>query len=147
MSDKREVIREASTGDCRMVALQRHQNPAGTIAVAQNDDMLPFAIRRVFYIYDIPSDTSRGGHCHTSCEEMIVAVSGSFDVTVTDGRDTRTFTLNRPYNALYIPAGVWLSLNNFTSGCVCLTLCSEQYDETNYIRDYDEYLRLANGKQ
>lgn len=125
-----------------MVTLERHEDPAGTIAVAQNDGSIPFDVKRLFYISDIPSDTSRGGHSHHRCQQMIIAVSGSFDVTVTDGKKSRTYTLNRPYRGLYVPAGIWVSLNEFTGGCVCLTLCSELYEEADYVRDYNSYLSL-----
>lgn len=126
---------------CRLIEIDRHRNPAGTIAVAQNDNRLPFTVKRVFYIYDIPSDTRRGGHSHLTGEELVVAASGCFDVEITDGKATKRFTLNRPYRALYIPAGLWITLDEFSSGCICLTLCSNKYDETDYVRDYETFLK------
>lgn len=126
---------------CRIIEVERHRNPAGTIAVAENNNALPFAIKRVFYIYDIPSDTRRGGHSHHKGEQLVIAASGCFDVVVSDGKNSKRFTLNRPYRALYLPAGLWITLEGFSSGCVCLTLCSNRYDDSDYIRDFDTFLK------
>lgn len=132
---------ESNFDNCRIIELERHLHDAGTIAVAQNDNNLPFPIRRIFYIYDIPSGSERGAHSHRVCQQIIVAASGSFDVCVTDGDREKVITLNRPYQALYIPAGLWISLRGFSSGSLCLTLCSHDYDDADYIRDYNSYLK------
>lgn len=132
--------------DCRLIELETHSHANGTIAVAQNNDYIPFAIKRVFYIYDIPTDTERGAHSHIDGEQLIVAASGSFDIEAFDGENIATFTLNRPYRALYVPSGIWISLKNFTSGCVCLTLCSNTYDESDYVRSIDQFMHLKNER-
>ena len=132
--------------DCRVVELPRHRHANGSLSVVENDGSVPFDVRRVFYLYDVPGDSSRGGHSHRVAEEFIVAASGSFDVTLTDGHDTRTYSLNRPYRALYIPAGIWRNIDNFSSGSVCLVLTSLPYDEEDYVRDYDIFKQLPAEK-
>lgn len=131
---------------CRIIELPRHRHPNGSLTVVENDGSIPFEVKRVFYLYDVPGDSERGGHSHYKAKELIVALSGSFDITLTDGRLTRVFTLNRPYQALYIEAGIWRSLNNFSSGSVSLVLTSENYDEADYVRDFDEFQRLTANK-
>ncbi len=132
--------------DCKIVVLDRHCHENGSLSVVENTDRFPFAIRRVFYLYDIPGDSERGGHSHREAQEFIIAASGSFDVTITDGHETRRIQLNRPYNALYIPAGVWRSLDNFSSGAVCLVLTSLEYSEADYVRDYEIFKQLTANK-
>lgn len=127
--------------DCMIVDLSRHCHRNGSLTVVDNADNL-FPVRRVFYLYDVPGDSERGGHSHFRAHEFITAASGAFDVTVTDGVDSRTFTLNRPYKALYIPNGLWRSLNNFSSGSVCLVLTSEPYCESDYCRSMSKYRKL-----
>ncbi|MBO5780261.1 MAG: FdtA/QdtA family cupin domain-containing protein [Muribaculaceae bacterium] len=132
----------STVADCRVDELSRHRHPNGSLTAVDNIDA-PFPVKRVFYLYDVPGDAERGGHSHFKAEELIVAASGSFDVTLTDGHDTRKVTLNRPYRALYIPAGVWRSLDNFSSGSVCLVLTSELYSEDDYCREYDTFKKLT----
>lgn len=127
---------------CRVIDLERHQAPTGTLTVAQNSNELPFAIRRIFYIYDVPAMAERGGHSHYEMEEMIVAATGCFDVTVSDGHNERTFTLRNPSQALYIPAGLWRTIENFSAAGVALCLSSTLYDEADYVREYNEFLKL-----
>lgn len=129
--------------DCPIVTLPRHIHENGSLSVVENTPEFPFAIQRVFYLYDIPGDSERGGHSHHRAQELIIAASGSFDVTITDGHDTRRVQLNRPYNALYIPAGIWRSLDNFSSGSVCLVLTSLPYSEEDYVRDYERFKQLT----
>lgn len=131
---------------CRIIDLPRIRHNGGTITFAQNDPNALFDIKRVYYLYDIPGDSERGGHSHRDIQVIIMAVSGCFDVTVNDGHNTRTFTLNRPYRGLYIPGGIWRHLDNFSSGSVCLVLASEKYDEADYVRDYDQFLELSKNK-
>lgn len=131
--------------DCRIIELPRHRHANGSLSVIDNSDSL-FPVRRVFYLYDVPGDSSRGGHSHRQAQEIITAASGSFDVTLTDGHDTRTFSLNRPYRGLYIPAGIWRNLDNFSSGAVSLVLTSELYSENDYVRDYEIFKRLTSRK-
>lgn len=132
--------------DCRIITLDRITHENGSLTVVENTDCYPFDVKRIFYLYDIPGDTERGGHSHYKAQELIIAVSGSFDVTLTDGHDTHTFTLNRPYRALYIPAGMWRNLNNFSSGSVCLVLTSEVYSESDYVRDFEKFKILTADK-
>ncbi len=113
--------------------------------MAENgSDIIPFNIRRVFYLYDVPADAERGGHSHFQAEELIVALSGCFDVVLDDGkRPPVRFTLNRPYQALYIPTGLWRTLDNFSGGSVCMVLTSERYSEADYVRDYERFKTLT----
>ncbi len=128
--------------DCRIINLNRNHHQMGTLTVAENSDALPFAIRRVFYIYDIPAGAERGGHSHHMEEQLIIAACGCFDIVISDGRNQRTLTMRKPYEGLYIPAGIWRSLHNFSSGSVCLTLCSTKFDESDYVRHFDDFLKL-----
>lgn len=132
---------------CVIRPLPRHRHPEGSLTVVENTPGTDFKIKRVFYLYDVPGDSERGGHSHHEARELIVAVSGSFDVVLSDGISTRTFTLRRPNEALYIEAGIWRSLNNFSSGSVCLVLTTENYDEADYVRDYDQFLQLTSCKR
>lgn len=129
--------------DCDVVDLPRHRHPNGSLSVVQNDGTVPFDIKRVFYLYDVPGDAERGGHSHHVAQEFIIAAGGSFDVTVSDGHDTRKVSLNRPYKALYIPAGIWRNIDNFSSGSVCLVLTSRLFDENDYVRDYERFKQLT----
>lgn len=130
---------ESPLNRCRIIEFPRHSHHNGTIAVAENTGWLPFELKRVFYIFDIPADTRRGGHSHNEGEEIIIAVSGSFNVKLTDGQNEVTYTLNRPYRGLYVAPHVWIELDEFSSGCQCLTLCSNDYDETDYVKNFDEF--------
>lgn len=125
-----------------IIEFKRIADPRGNLSVITHPDGCPFPIRRVFYIYDIPADAMRGGHAHHVMNELIIAVSGCFDVEVTDGKSTRLFTLRRPNEGLLLPAGFWRSLSGFSSGSVCLTLCDTDFDEADYIRDFNEYLQI-----
>lgn len=145
-TDKTISHRRSLLSDCRIVDLPRHIHTNGSLTEVENNGDYPFSIRRVFYLYDVPGDSERGGHSHYRAQEFIVAVSGAFDVTLTDGHSTRTFTLNRPYRALYIPAGIWRGLDNFSSGSVCLVLTSLEFDEDDYCRDFDTFKKLTSQK-
>ena len=137
----------SSVDQCRIINLPRVQlNLAGSSSAVQNTPPLPFDIHRIYYLYDIPADTERGGHSHYSEQRLIVAVTGSFDVVVDDGHSRRSFHLDRPYKALYIPAGIWRTIDNFSSGSVCLALASNIYDENDYVRDYNLFLKLTEAK-
>ena len=124
----------------RMIDLPKIIDPRGNLTVAEQLSQVPFEVARVYWTYDVPSGESRGGHAHRQCEEMIVAVSGSFDVTLDNGSECRTFHLNHPYQALYVGTGIWRTLDDFSSGAVCLVLASLPFEEEDYIREYDEYL-------
>lgn len=137
-----------TVGDCRLLTLDRHHHENGNLTVVENASAdFPFEVRRVFYIYDVPGGTDRGGHSHRNCHQFIVAASGSFDIEIDDGASRRTFTLNRSNIGLYVAPGIWVSLRNFSSGSVCLTLGSDLYDEADYVRDYDEFLKLTADKR
>ena len=132
-------MKEASIYDCSIIELPRLKNRAGNITVVNNNDNIPFEIKRVFYIYDIPGGEDRGAHAHKDCHQLLVAVSGSFEVEMDDGTNKRTVTLNRPYYGLHIPPGIWAAEKGFSSGAVCLVLASHKYDEKDYIRDYENF--------
>lgn len=117
----------------------------GNLTVAEQMNHVPFDIARVYWTYDIPSGGRRGGHAHRTCEEVIIAVSGSFDVELFDGHERYTYHLNHPYQGLYIGTGVWRTLEDFSSGAVCLVLASELFDEKEYIYDYDEFLQITSN--
>ena len=132
-----------SVFDCSVVELDRHHSDRkGNLTVVENGITLPFDVKRVYYLYDIPGGESRGAHAHKDLEQLIVAASGSFRVILDDGRAKRTFFLNRPYQGLYLKPGIWRDLNDFSSGAVCMVLASEKYDPDDYIRDYDEFLKF-----
>ena len=135
-----------SINNCRVFQLPKISNRAGNITVIQNDIEIPFAAKRVYYLYDIPGGESRGGHGHKRLQQMIVAASGSFDITIDDGKEKKMIHLNRPYLGLYITAGIWRDIDNFSSGAICLVLASEPYDADDYIRSYDDYLLYAGEK-
>ncbi len=134
-NNKRHTIEE-----CQVVNLPKHTRINGNLTVVENGISIPFDVKRVYYLYDIPSGEARGGHAHRCLQQFIIAVSGSFDVVIDDGYNRRTVTLNRPYMGLHIRTGIWRELNNFSSGAVCLVLASEHYDEDDYIRDYNEFV-------
>jgi hypothetical protein len=126
--------------DCTIIELPKIQNRAGNISPIQSRLDLPFEIKRVFYLYDIPGGEDRGAHAHKNCHQLLIAASGSFDVMVDDGENKRTFSLNRPYYGLHIPPGIWAAEMGFSSGAICLVLTSHKYEENDYIRDYQKYL-------
>lgn len=135
----------ATVFDCRLVELDKHHSDRkGNLTVVGNGIDVPFDVKRVYYLYDVPGGESRGGHAHKALHQLIVAVSGSFAVTLDDGKDKKTFVLNRPYQGLLVVPGIWRTLDDFSSGSVCLVLASEKYDELDYIRDYDEFIRFRN---
>ncbi|WP_455590542.1 sugar 3,4-ketoisomerase [Bacteroides sp.] len=126
--------------DCSIIELDKHHHEKGNITVIENRNTIPFETKRIYYLYDVPGGESRGGHAHKELSQLIVAVSGSFSVTLDDGVVKRTFLLNRPYQGLYIIPGIWRTLDDFSSGSVCLVLASHPYYEEDYIRDYNEFL-------
>lgn len=139
-------MNESTVYDCTIIELDKHHSDRkGNISVVENSKDVPFDVKRTYYLYDVPGGESRGGHAHRELRQLIVAASGSFTVTLDDGNVKRTFTLNRPYQGLYIVPGIWRTLDDFSSGAVCLVLASERYDEADYIRDYNEFLKYKNG--
>lgn len=129
--------------DCFLVELDKHHSDRkGNLTVVGNGIDVPFDVKRVFYLYDIPGGESRGAHAHRMCHQFLVAVSGSFEVVLDDGSNKRTVVLNRPFYGLHILPGIWAAEQGFSSGSVCLVLASEIYDEADYIRDYEEFLKM-----
>lgn len=126
--------------DCSMIELDKHHDERGNISVVENSKTIPFDVKRTYYLYDIPGGESRGGHAHKELYQLIIAASGSFTVTLDDGKVKRTFTLNRPYQGLFVVPGIWRTLDDFSSGAVCLVLASNIYDEVDYIRNYEDFL-------
>jgi hypothetical protein len=129
--------------DCSVIELPRIQSPSGSITPVYGRVHVPFDIARIYYLYDIPGGETRGGHAHKALQQLIVAASGSFDVLLDDGINRKVVNLNRPYYGLYLPNMIWRELLNFSSGGVCLVLASDVYDEADYYRDYDTFVRDA----
>lgn len=138
-------MNKTSVYDCSVIEMNKHHSDRGNITVVENGITVPFDVRRVYYLYDVPGGEERGGHAHRELRQLIVAASGSFDVTIDDGKLKRTFTLNRPYVGLLIVPGIWRELSNFSSGSVCLVLASLPYDENDYIRNYNDFKKFKNA--
>jgi dTDP-4-dehydrorhamnose 3,5-epimerase-like enzyme len=141
-------MREASSvsiEDCIIVELPKIVDPRGNLTFIEANRHIPFEIKRVFYLYDVPGGAERGGHAHSRLEQFMVAMSGSFDVILDDGSQRKRVHLNRSYYGIYIPPLIWREMDNFSSGSVCMVLASELYDQTDYLRDFDAFVRLAKG--
>ncbi len=138
------VSKNRNLMNINIIDIPKIENALGNIAVVENG-AIPFEIKRVYYLYDIPSSSKRGGHSHKKLQQILIAISGSFDVVLKDTLTTKTITLNKPDKGLLITNNVWRELENFSSGAVCLVLASEVFDETDYIRDYDVFLNLKNN--
>jgi len=139
-------MKKISVYDCSIVELPRIQNRAGNITPITCFKNIPFNVKRVFYIFDIPGGKDRGGHSHKECHQFIVAASGSFEIELDDGINKRTVTLNRPYFGIYIPPGIWAAEKGFSSGSVCLVLTSHLYSVEDYIRSYEEFSKWKSLK-
>lgn len=126
-----------------MVDLPKVQDRRGNLSYVQGFDQIPFGISRVYFVYDVPGGSERGGHAHKTLHQLIIPVSGSFDVALSDGNSKRVFTLNAPFRGLYVAPMVWRDLLNFSSGAVCLVVASEKYDEADYIRNFPDYCRAV----
>lgn len=126
--------------DCKIIQLPKIADPRGNLTFIEGGNHIPFDIKRVYYLYDVPGGSDRGSHAHKKLHQFIVAMSGSFDVVLNDGTETKRFHLNRSYSGLYVCPMMWRDLDNFSSGSVCMVLASERYDENDYIRDYQEFL-------
>lgn len=132
-----------SVYDCSIIELDKHHSDRkGNISVVENGITVPFDVKRVYYLYDVPGGESRGSHAHKDLSQLIIAASGSFRVTLDDGNVKRSFILNRPYQGLYVKPGIWRDLEDFSSGAVCMVLASEVYQESDYIRDYQNFLEF-----
>ena len=132
-------LSKSTVFDCSIIDVSKIHNRAGNITVVENGDNIPFDVKRVYYLYDVPSGETRGGHAHYKLEQFVVAASGSFDVIVDDGTNRRRFTLNRPNLALHIVPGLWRELDNFSAGSICMVLASKEYGEDDYIREYNVF--------
>lgn len=134
-------MRHTSVYDCTIIELDKHHSDQkGNLTVTENKQTVPFSIKRVYYLYDVPGGEARGAHAHKNLYQLIVAASGSFSVTLDDGKVKRTFMLNRPYQGLLVVPGIWRDLYDFSSGAICLVLASEKFDADDYIRNYEDFL-------
>lgn len=131
---------------CRIITLPKITDPRGNLTFIEGTEHIPFAIERIYYLYDVPGGAARGGHAHKELRQLIVAMAGSFDVILDDGRNKKRFHLNRSYYGLYICPMIWRELDNFSSGSVCLVLASNRYAESDYFRDYRSYLDAQDSK-
>lgn len=130
--------------NCKMVDLPKISDPRGNLTFVEGGNQIPFDIRRVYYLYDVPGGAERGGHAHKALSQLIIAMSGSFDVILDEGGEKKRFHLNRSYQGLYVCPMIWRELDNFSSGSVCMVLASNIYEESDYYRDYNEYLKVIN---
>jgi hypothetical protein len=134
-----------SLKDCRIIDLPKVADPRGNLTFLEGAKHIPFDIKRVFYLYDVPGGAERGGHALKTCEQFLIAMSGSFDVIVYDGKENKRVHMNRSYNGLYLPPMIWREMDNFSSGSVCLALASQPYNEAEYYRDYKGYIQALGG--
>ena len=138
------MLKNNTVFDCSLIELPKIKDRSGNITAIENNIHIPFAVNRVFYLYDIPGGEDRGAHSHMDCHQFLVAASGSFEVLLDDGKVKKTVMLNQPFIGLHIPPGIWASEINFSSGSICLVLASHKYEESDYVRDYNEFLKLKN---
>jgi hypothetical protein len=139
-------VKSTVISDCRIIELPRIYDPSGNITAVNNQKEVPFAVKRIYYLYDVPGGEARGGHAHKELQQLIVAASGSFDIALHDGKEEKIFSLSRPYEGLYLAPGIWRALHNFSSGAICLVLASTIYSEDDYIRDYDDFTNYKSVK-
>lgn len=135
-----------SLSDCRLIQLPKIEDSRGNLTFVEGGNHIPFDIKRVYYLYDVPGDASRAAHGHRNLHQLMIAMSGSFDVTLDDGFEKRTFHLNRSYFGIYIPPMLWRDLDNFSSGSVCMVLASDYYNEDDYFRNRDDFIRAVKGE-
>lgn len=128
---------------CRLIELPKITDPRGNLTFIEGGRHVPFEIKRVYYLYDVPGGATRAGHGHKGLQQVLIAMSGSFDVLLDDGYTRKNFHLNRSYFGLYIPSMTWREIDNFSSGAVCMALASAPYDEADYYRDYDQFIRAV----
>jgi hypothetical protein len=131
--------------ECKLIDLPKIQDPRGNLSFIEGGKHIPFTVERTYWIYDVPGGQMRGGHAYTNLHECIIALSGSFDVVINNGKETKTISLNRSYYGLYVPPMIWRSLENFSTNSLCLILSSAPYSEDLYIRNYDDFLKQATG--
>ena len=138
--ERRQIMNKPTVFDCSLIELPKITDRRGNLTPVTSNVNLPFDIKRVFYLYDIPGGESRGAHAHKECHQFLVAASGAFEVVLDDGVNKRTVVLNRPFYGLHIPPGIWAAEQGFSSGSVCLCLASDKYNEEDYIRNYKDFL-------
>jgi len=134
-----------SISDCRIIELPKIEDSRGNLTFVESDNHIPFAMQRVYYLYDVPGGAERGGHAHRALHQFVIAMSGSFDITIDDGHARKKFHLNRSYLGLYLCPMTWRTIDNFSSGSVCMVLASDKYDESDYIRDYDSFIKACSN--
>ncbi len=134
------MVRRPTIFDCSIIEFKKIRNRSGNICPIESLNDIPFDIKRVFYLYDIPGGEDRGAHAHKACHQLLIAASGSFDIELFDGQNKRTVTLSRPNYGLHIPPGIWAAEKNFSSGAICLVLASHKYNEREYIRNLKDFL-------
>lgn len=132
--------------DCHIFHFNKISSRSGNLTPIQNDIDIPFAIKRVYYLYDVPGGESRGAHAHKNLQQIVIAASGGFDITIDDGNNKKTVSLNRSYTGLHLRPGMWRELHNFSSGAICLVLASEMYNPDDYLRDYTEFMAFKKQK-
>ena len=138
------MLKNNTVFDCSIIDMSKVHTDVGNITVLENGENIPFDVKRIYYLYDVPGGESRGGHAHYELEQYIIAASGAFDVVLDDGVNKRRVTLNRPHIALHIVPGLWRELDDFSSGSICMVLASHTYEESDYIRNYSEFKKLVN---
>jgi len=132
--------------DCRLIDLPKMHDPRGNLSFVESGVQVPFDIKRVYYLYDVPGGASRAGHGHKNLQQLVIAMSGSFDIKIDDGENKYTYHLNRSYIGLYLPSMMWREIDNFSSGAVCMVLASDFFDESDYFREYDEFLAAVRSQ-
>jgi hypothetical protein len=139
------MITKPSIYNCSVIELNKVHNRSGNLTALEDRMHIPFDVKRLYYLYDVPGGAERGGHAHKGLQQLIVAASGCFDVVLDDGKNRKVVELNRPYYGLHVIPGIWRELINFSSGAICLVLASEKYDAEDYIRDYNEFLKYRDA--
>ena len=139
--------RHSNIDDCIVIDIKTIEHANGRLTVMENLATAPINIKRVYYLYDLPAGAERGGHSHVVTRELVIPLAGSFDVMVDDGHRTKRVSLNNPGRGLLLPAGIWRTLDNFSSGSICLVLASEKYDESDYVREYESFKQLTAEKE
>ena len=137
---------KGSVYDCHIIPLDKIENRAGNLTVIEGEKDVPFPVKRIYYLYDVPGGADRGGHAHKELYQLIVAASGSFDVLLDDGENKKIVTLNRPNYGLMVVPGIWRELFEFSSGSVCMVMASRKYDEDDYLRGYEEFVTLKQNR-
>ena len=132
--------------NCDIIELKKIKNPVGSLTSVDDRESFPFEIKRVYYIYDVPGGSDRGGHAHKELEQYVIAVSGAFDIFLDDGKNKKLVRLDRPFLALHLRKGIWRETRNFTSGSICMVIASEEYQESDYIHDYEEFLKFRDER-